>query len=119
LAALVPRPRTHLLTHHGVLAPAAAWGDWVVPRTGDGTRGASAECCTHADPSLGSPGASEPSARLTRRIQRPIRHSWAELLKRVFEIDVLVRPHCGAARKLIAGPSSGWQRTCAMQRARR
>ena len=25
LAALVPRPRTHQVTYHGVLAPAAAW----------------------------------------------------------------------------------------------
>jgi len=29
--ALVPRPRTHLLTYHGVLAPAAEWRDWIVP----------------------------------------------------------------------------------------
>jgi len=31
LAALVPRPRTHQITYHGVLAPAAAWRDLVVP----------------------------------------------------------------------------------------
>jgi hypothetical protein len=31
LAALVPRPRDKLLTYHGVLAPAAAWRDDVVP----------------------------------------------------------------------------------------
>ena len=31
LAALVPRPRTHLLTYHGVLAPASEWRDWIVP----------------------------------------------------------------------------------------
>ena len=31
LAALVPRPKTHLLTYHGVLAPAAEWRDWIVP----------------------------------------------------------------------------------------
>ena len=27
LAALVPRPRAHLLTYHGILAPAAEWRD--------------------------------------------------------------------------------------------
>jgi len=31
LAALVPRPRAHVLTYHGILAPAAAWRDLVVP----------------------------------------------------------------------------------------
>ena len=31
LAALVPRPRAHLLTYHGVLAPAAEWRDLIVP----------------------------------------------------------------------------------------
>ena len=31
LAALVPRPRAHLPTHHGVLAPAAPWRDRIVP----------------------------------------------------------------------------------------
>jgi len=33
LAALVPRPRAHLLTYHGVLAPAAAWREFIVPRS--------------------------------------------------------------------------------------
>ena len=31
LAALVPLPREHLLTSHGVLAPASSWCDLVVP----------------------------------------------------------------------------------------
>ncbi len=31
LAALVPRPREHQLTYHGVLAPASSWRDLVVP----------------------------------------------------------------------------------------
>jgi hypothetical protein len=30
------------------------------------------------------------------------RYPWAELLRRVFEIDVLVCPHCGGARRLLA-----------------
>jgi hypothetical protein len=32
LCALVPRPRRHLVTNHGVLAPAAGIRPWVVPR---------------------------------------------------------------------------------------
>ena len=30
------------------------------------------------------------------------RYSWAELLRRVFEVEVLVCPHCGGARRLLA-----------------
>jgi hypothetical protein len=37
-AALVPRPRAHLLTYLGVLAPAADWRDCIVPRKGRLTR---------------------------------------------------------------------------------
>ncbi|MSP26261.1 MAG: ATP-dependent helicase HrpA [Myxococcales bacterium] len=33
---------------------------------------------------------------------RPHRAKWADLLKRVFEIDVLTCPWCGEKRKLIA-----------------
>ena len=76
LAALVPRPRTHQITYHGVLAPAAAWRDLVVP---------------------GSPTRSLTSRRTPRQ-----RLTWAELLKRVFAIDVLTCPHCDGPRKLIA-----------------
>ncbi len=49
LAALVPRPRAHLLTYHGLLAPAAEWRDLVVPRP----RAKSSPC---ADPKSPSPG---------------------------------------------------------------
>jgi hypothetical protein len=87
LAALVPRPRTHLLTYHGVLAPAAEWRDWIVP----------------AEPRLDR---ADPSQALAERALRPDharkRATWAELMKRVFEIDVLRCPWCGGKRKLIA-----------------
>src|SRR5207247_1944976 len=49
LAALVPRPRTHLLTYHGVLAPAAEWRDWIVAAAG-------APRATAPRPSSSSPG---------------------------------------------------------------
>jgi hypothetical protein len=73
LAALDPRLRTHQITYHGVLAPAAARRDLVVP---------------------GSRARSLALARTPRQ-----RLTWAELLKRV---DVLTRPNCGGPRKLIA-----------------
>ena len=83
LAALIPRPRTDLLTYHGVLAPAAQWRDLIVPAGERSTR-------------------PEPSQSRAAKALRPTRSSWAELLKRVFEIDALTCPYCGAKRKLIA-----------------
>jgi hypothetical protein len=87
LAALVPRPRTHLLTYHGVLAPAAEWRDWIVPAEPRSTR---------RDPSRTL------AANALRPDQAKKRANWAELLKRVFEIDVLTCPWCGGKRELIA-----------------
>jgi hypothetical protein len=39
-----------------------------------------------------------------RRRRSPVtrRYPWAELLRRVFEIEVFVCPHCGGARRLLA-----------------
>jgi len=39
LAALIPHPREHQLTYHGVLAAVSSWRDWIVPVGGaDGDR---------------------------------------------------------------------------------
>jgi hypothetical protein len=72
LAALVPRPRLHLIRFHGVLAPNAKLLAQVVPKEAEAPAQAAppADCeanCAH---------------------HRPVRLSWAKLLKRVFEIDV-------------------------------
>ena len=76
LAALVPPPRAHQMTYHGVLAPAAEWRELIVPN---------------------APSAGRAPSAFTGRYT-----SWAELSKRVFAIDALVCPHCGGKRKLIA-----------------
>ena len=81
----MPPPRAHLVTYHGVLAPAAAWRGAVCPgpstsrrrRVGDGA----------------SPDAGPPCRR---------RYPWAELLRRVFALDVLRCALCGGRRELIA-----------------
>ncbi|MFO0985593.1 MAG: transposase [Planctomycetota bacterium] len=93
LAALIPPPRAHLVTYHGVLAPGAALRDLVVP----------------APPRRKNRSDNRPSQddRLVQRLkvrnlpdyQR--RYPWSELLLRVFLEDVLKCP-CGARRKLIA-----------------
>jgi len=79
LAALIPPPRTHQLTYHGVLASAASWRDQIVPRK-------------QADRREGSAGGSRPCHSYT----------WSELLARVFAVDVLSCPVCGSRRRWIS-----------------
>ena len=86
LAALVPRPRLHLIRFHGVLAPNAKMRARVVPQGPDeGAEAAKpAECeanCAH---------------------YRPVRLSWARLLKRVFALDLEHCANCGGELKIIA-----------------
>jgi hypothetical protein len=75
------------LTYHGVLAPAAEWRDWIVPAGPRSNR-------------------RDTSQALAERALRPDhakkRATWAELLERVFEIDVFTCPWCGGKRRLIA-----------------
>ena len=82
LAALVPRPRLHLIRFHGVLAPNAKLRSKIVP--------APAERAAAPSTDYASPQGETP------------RMSWARLLKRVFDIDVKHCPNCGGALKIIA-----------------
>ena len=83
LAALVPRPRLHLIRVHGVLAPHAKLRAPIVPcPTQQETEHAADHAHAHA--------------------QAPARMSWAQLLKRVFEIDIELCPRCGGRLKIIA-----------------
>ena len=92
LAALVPPPRAHQLTYHGVLAPASAWRDLVVPKRAPAS----------TSPSCGPLAPNSPTAPSTSARSRSSRSTWAELLRRVFAVDVLTCPHCGGPRRLIA-----------------
>ncbi len=79
LAALVPRPRLHLIRFHGVLAPNAGLRAAIVPGLPQNTSAAE----EHAH------GA-------------PARMGWARRLKRVFDIDLEHCPQCGGDLKIIA-----------------
>ena len=81
LAALVPRPRLHLIRFHGVLAPHAKLRAQIVPSE---PLNAYETCDRQAQ--------SPPPARM----------SWVCLLKRVFDIDVEHCPNCGGRLKIIA-----------------
>ena len=83
LAALVPRPRLHLIHFHGVLAPNAKLRSKVVPAPEQATAAGAGDCAhAHAH-------------------SAPVRMSWARLLKRVFDIDI-ERRVCGGKLKIIA-----------------
>jgi Putative transposase len=86
LAALVPRPRLHLIRYHGVLAPNAKLRARVVGR-GPQAAGASARAGQH-EGRCGHQGAQ--------------RMPWARLLKRVFEIDLARCPDCGGELRILA-----------------
>jgi len=72
LSALVPPPRAHLLTYHGVLAPASALRAAIVPRAR-----------AVQTPARGEAGSGVGSAADACAIKRPARaggrHPWAEL----------------------------------------
>jgi hypothetical protein len=86
LAALVPRPRLHLIRFHGVLAPNAKLRRAVVP----------VPTLTAPTPVPEGDGASLSAGSAKGRMR------WAQLLKRVFDIDIEHCPHCGGQLKLIA-----------------
>jgi hypothetical protein len=91
LAALVPRPRLHLIRYHGVLAPNAKLRARVVPQGPPAQEQAATEAAVAAESEVETVQA------------RPRRISWARLLKRVFDIDVRHCPRCGAGElKIIA-----------------
>ena len=92
LAALVPPPRQNLVSYHGVFAPNASLREEIVPHPESmGLLGKRKKRRRKPDPK------EETLQESTRR------YTWAELMKRVFNMDVLKCPYCGAGkRKLIA-----------------
>ena len=79
LAALVPQPRIHLTRFFGVLAPHAKIRSKVVP--------------TGTEPAQPTTDVSPPDKDGAKKKNRM---SWAQLLARVFNIDMLHCPKCGS-----------------------
>ena len=84
LAALVPKPRVNLTRYHGVLAPNHRWRGLVTPaKRGKGVKQiANTEVRTPAE--------------------RHAAMTWAQRLKRVFNIDIEACNRCGGSVKVIA-----------------
>jgi hypothetical protein len=93
LAAQIPPPRRHVLSYYGVLAPAAAKREQIVPGHPE------PEPCHRSAKTSGSARASGPPTR--HRATAPAKMLWAELVQRVFLDDVLACP-CGGRRRVLA-----------------
>jgi hypothetical protein len=91
LAVLIPKPRINLVVYHGILAPRARDRTAAVARAVPLARaGADANACP-ADAS-GPPSPASPSRRAM---------AWADLLRRIFAIDVLACA-CGGRLRFVA-----------------
>jgi hypothetical protein len=95
LAALVPPPRFNLVRYSGVLAPSASWRPLVIPTA-------------PADDFNSHPGcpAKKHFAAAAEKPHKnaecmPRRYAWAQLLKRVFSVDVLECADCGGRMRIL------------------
>jgi len=101
LAALVPPPRFNVTRYFGVLAPAATFRSWIVP----------GGVTTIAPPAFmpphpGCPGEAGTPVRgaaqtNTKQSKKRKNYSWAQLMMRVFELDVLFCPRCGGRMRVM------------------
>jgi hypothetical protein len=94
LAVLVPPPRGHCLRYHGVLAPGARWRATVVRDRSE---------CPAPTPST-PPRVAALRQDLGQDLA-PLRERvlcWADLIRRVFELDVLECPRCSGRCAVIA-----------------
>ncbi len=102
LAALVPAPRVHLTRFHGVLAPAAKWRPWIVPKPSVELDVSSAAVPISLPGS--APGDNDPTEAKGSTKEMPPRrnYAWAYLMMRVFLLDVLQCERCGGRMKILA-----------------
>lgn len=82
LAALVPKPRVNLTRFHGVFAPNNQWRAQVTP----------------ARAAEGRP----PNRKKKPQASGMLAMTWAQRLKRVFDIDIQTCEACGGAIRIIA-----------------
>jgi hypothetical protein len=82
LAALIPRPYVNLIVYHGVLAPNAKWRREVV--------------------NFGRPQVERASPATTpKKVAASYNRTWAELMRRGLDIDVLQCPDCGGRLRFV------------------
>ena len=101
LAALVPPPRFNITRFYGVLAPAATFRQFIVPEDKTTIAATHQGCPARIETSKtdAAETKSEPG-------KKPRNYSWAQLLKRVFELDILACPRCGGKMRVLCAINS-------------
>lgn len=97
LAALVPPPRFNITRYYGVLAPAAAFRPRVTPEP-EASRPPPHPGCQAA----GQASETDRGKTKGKRTCQPRNYPWATLMERVFGLDVLACPRCGARMRILA-----------------
>ena len=109
LAALTPKPRVNLLLYHGVFGPHAARRRAAVANVqraagaageADGGSASGPRTSRSASTAVDEPRAAASQGPQERKHTGWIR--WADLLRRVFEIDVLACARCGGRLRFVA-----------------
>jgi len=86
LAALVPLPRRHLFSYHGLLAPNSKYRDKIVRVSSEPS----------AQENISGEKVEAPPPKRPRRI------CWSDLLKRVFHLDLVKCPDCNGTVRFIS-----------------
>jgi hypothetical protein len=90
LAALVPRPRHNLVRYHGVLAPNSKVRKLIIPKSRNAVK--------EKENSRTNNKAEE--TRHVDELVAPL--SWAQRLKRVFNIEITLCPRCGGTLRVVS-----------------
>jgi hypothetical protein len=85
----IPEPRRHLVRYYGWYSNVSRGKRRKAGAENGEAGGAAADSCSRA-------------AREEVRDARALRRSWAQLIKRIYEVDPLVCPSCGTEMKVIA-----------------
>jgi hypothetical protein len=85
----IPEPRRHLVRYYG----------WYSNVSRGKRRKAGRE---HEETVCSDDGPPSPAARAEARDARALRRSWAQLIKRIYEVDPLLCPSCGSEMMVIA-----------------
>lgn len=119
LALLVPRPKIHLVRYFGVFASRSNWRPLIVPSTPSDHPKHQSSDCSGKVPAVSATSSSTIPAAVSNlpsdtptfdgsfslqpaNTPRERYLDWACLLKRVYGDDVLICPHCGNKRSIIA-----------------
>ncbi|MGA2264597.1 MAG: transposase [Acidobacteriota bacterium] len=101
LAALVHPPRFNITRYYGMFAPAASLRPRVIPETEDSSPPRHPGCQSGVEAPATDPGETK-----KKRGRQPKNYSWATLMARVLELDVLACPRCGGRMRILAAIDS-------------